>query len=149
MMRKVSVKHVERDGTTIRRSFLGKNKLRFGIDKFPDQPGRTDAIDLRARTRDPASTAIISRRNFWNRRFAWLRPFHFAQKHFHILGPRAVEEIGLPDLAKLFSEAVEFVAKRWRASRPAARIQSPKQLAECGVLFRSRGIEQLNQLFIR
>src|SRR5437588_8126971 len=149
MMRKVSVKHVERDGTTIRRSFLGKNKLRLGSDKFPDQPGRTDAIDLRARTRDPASTAIISRRNFWNRRFAWLGPFHFAQKHFHILGPRAVEEVGLPDLAKLFSDAVEFVGERRRSPGLATMTQSPKQLAQCRVLFRSRRIEQLNQFFVR
>ena len=147
-MRKISLEHVERHNATIRRNFFRKNKLRFGIDELPDQPGGTDAIDLRARASDPSPTAVISRHNFWNRRFAWLRPFHFAQEHFHILGPRAVEEVSLPDLAKLFPDPVEFVAKCRRAPSFAAMTQGPKQLAECRVLFRPRGIEQLNQFFV-
>ena len=148
LMRKISLEHVERHNATIRRNFFRKNKLRFGIDELPDQPGGTDAIDLRARAGDPSPTAVISRHNFWNRRFAWLRPFHFAQEHFHILGPWAVEEVSLPDLATLLPDPVEFVAKCRRAPSFAAITQGPKQLAECRVLFRPRGIEQLNQFFV-
>src|SRR5438874_244275 len=39
---------------------LGQDKLRLWIDEFADQPGGTDAIDLRARTRHPGLTAVIS-----------------------------------------------------------------------------------------
>src|SRR5438067_11331594 len=141
VMREFSAEHVERHRATIRRNLRRENNLRFGIDEFPDQPGGADAIDLGAWTRDPGSAVVISRRNFWNRHLAWLRSSQFAQKHFHILGTRAVEEVGLPDLAKLFSDAVEFVAKCRLAPFVATMTQSPKQLAECRVLLRSRGIE--------
>src|SRR6266478_2024115 len=93
VMGKISIEHVERHSATIRRNLRRENNLRFGIDEFPDQPGGADAIDLGAWTRDPGSAVVISRRNFWNRRFAWLRSSQFAQKHFHILGTRAVEEV--------------------------------------------------------
>jgi hypothetical protein len=64
VMREFSVKHVERNGATIRRDRFRKDKLRLGIDEFSDQPGGPGAIDLRAWTRDPGSAAVISRRNF-------------------------------------------------------------------------------------
>src|SRR5438046_6220544 len=52
LMREFTVEHVERHDSTIRRNRFRKDKLRFGIDKLADQPGRTNAIDFRARTRD-------------------------------------------------------------------------------------------------
>ena len=63
---KLHFNHVVGDSLWIGRWFRREDESRLGVDKFADQPGRTDAIDLRARTRNPGFTAVVSRRNFWN-----------------------------------------------------------------------------------
>jgi hypothetical protein len=63
VMREFSVKHVERNGATIRRDPFRKDKLRLGIDEFSDEPAGPDAVDFRSRPRNPGSAAVISRRN--------------------------------------------------------------------------------------
>src|SRR6266446_9812883 len=72
-MRKITVKHVERDKPAAGRLFGRENKLRLGIDEFPDQPGRTNSIDFRTRTSNPSPVAIIAPLNFCERHLKRIR----------------------------------------------------------------------------
>jgi hypothetical protein len=36
-----------------------KNKIGLRIDEVPDEPGRTDTIDLRVAPRNPGFTAVV------------------------------------------------------------------------------------------
>src|SRR5260370_39003562 len=114
----------------MRRNLFRKNHLGLGVDELPDEPGRTNAINLRARARDTGSPAIIPRHNLWKRSLGGLRLLQFAQKHFHILRAWTVEKIDLPDLAKRFSDAIEFIDKCRCGLRFEAVTQPAKQLAK-------------------
>ena len=46
LVAELDLEHVERDGIGLFVGRIGKDKFCFGIDKFADQPGRADTIDL-------------------------------------------------------------------------------------------------------
>jgi hypothetical protein len=59
-MREIAVEHVEGEHAPVWRTFTRENESGFGIDKFANEPGGADAIDLRPRASEPDSAAKIS-----------------------------------------------------------------------------------------
>ena len=58
-MRKISVKHVERNRARNSVCARRENEFWLAINKSCDQPSRPDAVDLRARTRQPCFPLIL------------------------------------------------------------------------------------------
>src|SRR6476646_2729715 len=100
VMRKFGVQHVERNCAGNALGTRRENKLRLGIDKPGDQPGRTGPVDLRARTSEPRFPAILLRLQCL--KFSrTLRSFNAPEQHRHFVSARTIEKIDLSQLAEL------------------------------------------------
>ena len=108
-MREIALQHVEREHACVQTTFVSKNEFRFRIDEFPNEPRRTDTIDLRPRPSEPD----LCRENLAAR--AWVAFSIRAEfPQVSARSSRDLSALGLSkksvcsDLAKLFSNAIKF-----------------------------------------
>src|SRR5262249_54320537 len=106
-MRKLGVKHVERNSVWSRVGRWTENKFRFAINKSRDQPSRPDAVDLRTRTGQPCFPLILPYVHCLQLSRP-LRSFGSPKQHRYIVSARTVEKIDCANLSKLPREPLKF-----------------------------------------